>query len=191
MSFGNVKTERGQQSLIPDEAPASEDGKSFNGTIEEWIDDLVFALQAPLIVWKGFEKETPSDWKDKATKARLLHLMSREKGEERGLATDLELCFYISQFTLEHPPSHEVGEVYMYAFRKAFGEKVSDAAGLPKVLELESTSRDLYWRARRWIYKQQLEHVKTQAGRQSRNSGKETARVGKNGEEAQAQSTLL
>jgi hypothetical protein len=141
-----------QTKLIPDDGgETTPEEKSLE--TEEWIDETIFALNAPLIVWQGYESDAPKDWTEKARMARVLDLA--RKDHDKGACTDIEVCFYISGYTLEHVPAEDVFQVYMYAFRRAFGDRVADSIDTQRIDKLDYPAKNLYENLKRWIYKQQ------------------------------------
>lgn len=116
------------------------------------IEQMVFALTVPLVVWRGCERDARDEWKAKAKMYRLAKLL---KGDDDGLATDYEAMIYISTASLSVPLGHSWYRIYVHLFRQ-FYEGHADRMGIENVELYEYEVRTLN-DLKRWIRKKQRE----------------------------------
>ena len=116
------------------------------------IEQMVFALTAPLVVWRGSERDARDEWKVKAKIYRLAKLM---RGEDDDMATDYEAMIYISTASLSVPLGHSWYRIYVHLFRE-FYEEHADEIGIENVELYEYEVRMLN-DLKRWIRKKQSE----------------------------------
>ena len=140
---------------------------------EKYVDLLVHALTAPLIVWPGFEDDLLfREKKERAILARLA-MLARDKAYDR--ATDLEIALYMSSASLGAggPLPQDAADVFMYATRHSGFEASFDADDMLKDegKKLDYEAEDLYKRLGRWIFEKQKEALKQRSKEASKQRG--------------------
>jgi len=119
------------------------------------IEQMDFALTAPLVVWRGCERDARDEWKAKAKMYRLAKLL---RGEDDDMATDYEAIIYISTASLSVPLGHSWYRIYMHLFRQFYKEH-ADRMGIENVDLYEYEVRMLN-DLKRWIRKEQMDFTR-------------------------------
>jgi hypothetical protein len=122
----------------------------------EWMPLVLHAIQAPLILWPGWEE----DFKDKAREAVTKRLIKIAQGNRSREATDFEVCMYCSSASLSRPPGREEFNIYAYAFRKEFGEELASSIFGDEGRTLYPDEKAIYERLKEWIYREQEKFLK-------------------------------
>ena len=133
-------------------APSSaQDSKQF-------VDQFMYLLTAPYMFYPPWgDIWTYQDRKNDALMHRLVH--GKEIFETQQ-CTEYEAMIYISTATLSAPPSHGWVNIYMWLSRRwATPEKAAEVGiNLPE--ELDPQEKEDLVGLRRWIYRQQMAHLK-------------------------------
>lgn len=121
---------------------------------EDWIEDVMWALTGPIIVWPGYEHAVPEWIMKEIPLARMTKLM---KNEEPGQATDLEAVAYLMTASLIAPMPREWEGIYLWAGAKALREsgKKPPEDIAPKTLS-EDEKRD-YRIFKEWLFRKTME----------------------------------
>lgn len=151
------------------------DQKSLDGSIpvqkdtehkkseKAFVDYFMYALTAPFI-------HPPGGWGedlwtgDKRSQAKIYRL-TEHKDIENGMCTCFEAMMYISAVSLDHPLDYDLYNIYMYLFAQYFDYRlISPDRPAPTLVEHEMS---ILKRFREWMYKIQMEHIKTK-GRETK-----------------------
>ena len=128
---------------------------------DAWINELMWALTGPIMVWPGYEDMMmPEDIKSGIQMERMISVMTHDK-----LASEVETMWYISTATLAQPPNHDWTEIYMYLCRRWMLAKVKEEDKLPdflrKPIELsEYMQKPDLARLRRWLFDKSMKALK-------------------------------
>ena len=129
---------------------------------EKYVELLVHALTAPLIVWPGFEDDFL--FREKKERVVLMRLATLARDKAYDSATDLEIALYMSSASLGSggPLPQDAADVFMYATRHSGFEASFDADDMLKDegKKLDYEAEDLYKRLGQWIFEKQKEALK-------------------------------
>jgi hypothetical protein len=129
---------------------------------KKYVDLLVHALTAPLIVWPGFEDDLL--FREKKERVVLMRLAALARDKSYDSATDLEIALYMSSASLgsSGPLPQDAADVFMYATRHSGFEASFDADEMLKDegKKLDYEAEALYDQLGRWIFKKQAEALK-------------------------------
>jgi len=130
---------------------------SFPKDADQFVDQLMYSLTAPFIGYPGWGDDSQfwEPHKTKVTMERMLHHQEIHRGK---LAGEYETMLYLSSASLAAPMSHDWGQVYFYLFTRAMPEQAKVIGN--EVTELDPAQKNDLARLRRWIFRQQMEHLK-------------------------------
>jgi hypothetical protein len=97
---------------------------------------------------------------DNKTTAKLQCLVHHREIFATEQCTEFEAMLYISTSTLAHPPSHDWVQIYLWLFNRWNPEAAQQNDLKPDRPELNVNQREDLARLRRWIFRQQMEHLK-------------------------------
>ena len=139
--------------------PPAQRGKSAARNEQDFVDQVIYWLTAPCLAWPGWE----SIWEanDNRTKATLLRLAHHKEIWDTQQCTEFEAMLYISTATMENPPNHSWTQVYFWLFRREFPNQADDVLGDSAKQELDVSQKEMLSRLRNWIFRQQLNHMKS------------------------------
>jgi len=119
----------------------------------------MYWLTAPYLTWP--QQESIYQVNDNRNKAVVRRLAHHKDIWENKQCTEFEAMIYISTSTFEHPPSHHLANVYFWLFRREMPDQAEAALGdFSGTRDLDPTEKDMLADVRRWIFKQQLHHMK-------------------------------
>lgn len=122
---------------------------------KEFIDTLMYGIQAPLIVTPNYVDSVTTQQRDQHRLYCIAQSIDCVKNQE---ATDYDAMLYYSYASLENAPSRDNAECYMYLFFK-FHKDAKKLLGTecPKldINQLESIKK-----LKQWIYKKQIEGLR-------------------------------
>jgi hypothetical protein len=127
-------------------------------------DDKKFELQfgyminCPVICWVGFEDSLTQEQKEKYKIESMINVIEIFEKEQ---ACDYHVCIYFSQATLVAKPSHDWSRIYFYLMQKYFGLESTDFINDGKPMELEADEIEKMEHLKHWIFKQQIDHIKS------------------------------
>lgn len=122
------------------------------------IDDLVHAIQGPIIVFSE-SWPIPETLKKDVTMARLLKML---KDKEPGLVTDLESVAYMYSRAMVAPMGSEWTNIYLYAAGKMLKERgTKPPPNTPE--KLSQDEERMYNDLRRWLF-ERYERTKGRTG---------------------------
>jgi len=125
----------------------------------KFVDQMMYLLTAPYMFYPPWD----SVWEASGNKeeAKLLRLGQAKEILEKEMCTEFEAMLYISSATLSHPMSHDWYVVYGWLFKRCKPEHdIFDEHEIPEQLNKYPQQEDLD-RLRRWIYRSQMNHLKT------------------------------
>ncbi len=125
---------------------------------KQFVDRMLYVLKAPTLCWPGYEEDITPEMQEKALKARLFKEMS---GTDLDLATDEEVCIYMSTATLANPPGHTWFKIYINCFYRTFKDHYISAFGDTPPEPLQPYEETELTRFKEWIFKKQMEHIKS------------------------------
>ena len=153
------------------EVPASQPEPRRRLTDDQVVLQLLYPLVAPLIGFPGWEDTLPQR-RDEITLQRFLHHREIFEREE---ATDFEAMLYISTATLAAPPSHDWFEIYMWLFSRWKPEVAQEQDLKPSRADLYPHQQEDLTRLKRWLYRQQMEHLKAKLRREGETRPEDSA----------------
>lgn len=121
---------------------------------------FMYMLKCPVICWAGFEDSLTKEQKEKYRLESMLHVLEIFEKEQ---ACDYHVCIYFSQASLVAKPSHEWSRIYFYLMQKCFGTETTDFINDGKPIELEETEIEKMNDLKHWIFKHQINHLKSEA----------------------------
>ena len=139
------------------EVPASQPEPRRRLTEDQVVLQLLYPLVAPLIGFPGWAEDLLPQHKDDITLQRFIHHREIFEREE---ATDFEAMLYISTATLAAPPSHDWFEIYMWLFSRWKPDVAQEQDLIPSHPDLYPHQQEALTRLKRWLYRQQMEHLK-------------------------------
>jgi len=125
--------------------------------MEKMSDLLVWAVSGAIVTTPSTVHEITEEQKLDVTLHRLVKLGRGDVTEE---ATDYEVMLYISNFTLEHPPSSHIYRIYMYLFARIYPEKSKTMFGDDVVTKLDLYEAQMLRDIKRKLYQTQTERKK-------------------------------
>ena len=126
---------------------------------ERFVEQAMYCLTAPTIGWPGWE-ELLRQHREDITLQRLAH--QREVFQTQQ-CTEFEAMLYLSTASLVAPVGHDWVQIYGYLFWRWNPEQGKEIWG--QAPQLDPNQQEHLVRLRRWIYRQQLLHVKGKAGK--------------------------
>ena len=124
---------------------------------DDFVDRLMYTLQAPIIVYPGYEDTVLPEQRDRVNFERLAMLATAKDMIE---CTDYEAALYLSTASQIAPMSHTWVKIYTSVFLKAFPqskELLDEEAQTQKLYEYEQYELT---RFKQWIFKQQMQALK-------------------------------
>jgi hypothetical protein len=144
------------------EAPAP----SFRKDADQFVDQFMYLLTAPYMCYPPWDSVwDANDNKTTATLERLMHVREIFDTQQ---CTEFEAMLYISTATLAHPPSHDWFQIYMWLFNRWNPELAQQNDLIPDRPELNVNQQEDLARLRRWIFNQQMAHLKAKASLRGR-----------------------
>jgi hypothetical protein len=139
-----------------DPAPPIDTGPSASSRKD--AEQFVDLLTAPYMFYPPWNDVWGAN--DNKVTAKFQRLMHSQEIFETQMCTEYEAMVYVSTATLAHPPSHDWFTIYMWLFNRWNPELAKENDLLPDRPELNINQREDLARLRRWIYGQQMEHMK-------------------------------
>lgn len=133
------------------------DVKPGKRVIDRAVDDMIWALQGPIISFpSGWMSTIPAWMKERVPIDRMAQMMRKEKG----MASLLEAAIYLYPASLEAPMSHDWANIYMYVTTKTM-----EARGTPVPEDIAQRTLSDYEMSqlkglRNWIYKKSKQAFK-------------------------------
>ena len=125
---------------------------------EQFVDQFMYLLTAPYMFYPPWgDVWEANDNKATATLQRLMHAQEIFDTQQ---STEFEAMLYISTATLSHPPGHDWFTIYMWLFNRWNPELAKENDLVPDRPELNVNQREDLARLRKWIFRQQMEHLK-------------------------------
>ena len=162
-------------------APASSPAKGARSAAQ-FVDEMMYLLTAPYMFYPPWDDVWTPENKNRALIYRLAHAMEIFRTEQ---ATEYETMLYISTATLAGPPSHDWFQIYMWLFSRWKPELAKELELLPGRPELNITQTEDLTQLRRWIFRSQMNHLK------SKTKGADRAEVEKEVKEPEASQPQL
>jgi len=128
---------------------------------DDWITEMVWAIQGPIMVWPGYEDMImPDNIKGDISIERLLNVVTHDK-----MASEVETMWYISTASLAQPPNRDWTEIYMWLCRRWMLKQEKEEKNLPDFLQrpielAEYTQKPDLERLRRWLYDKSMKALK-------------------------------
>jgi hypothetical protein len=135
------------------EAPAP----SFRKDADQFVEQLMYSLTAPYIGYPGWGDD-PSFWEPHKAKVTMERMLHHQEIHRDKMASEYETALYLSSATLAHPMSHDWAQMYFYLFTTAMPEQAKVIGN--EVTELDPGQREELARLRRWIFRQQMAHLR-------------------------------
>ena len=124
----------------------------------QFVDQFMYLLTAPYMFYPPWDDIwSNQDRKNDAVMHRLAH--GREIFETR-MCTEYEAMLYISTATLAHPPGHDWFIIYAWLFRRWRPDQAAEIFDSHEGEELNVNQQEDLARLRRWIFNQQMAHLK-------------------------------
>ena len=131
---------------------------SFLKDADQFVDQVMYLLTAPYMFYPPWgDIWTHQDRKNDALMHRLAHGKEIFEAQQ---CTEYEAMIYISTATLAHPPSHDWYCIYAWLFRRWRPEQGAEVFANHDGEELNVNQQEDLARFRRWIFNQQMEHLK-------------------------------
>lgn len=124
--------------------------------VRKGVENMVWAIQAPIIVWPGFEDGLPDHLKNRIPLERLALAATGETE----MATDAEAVAYLHTASLVQPLSHDVARVYLHIAAKYLGKALPEDFQNEHETPLEPQQAEELAKLKRWIRKKQVEAMK-------------------------------
>ena len=153
------------------EVPSSPSDPRRRLTDDQVVLQLLYLITGPLIGFPGWEDTLPQH-RDEITLQRCIH---HQEIFEREEATDFEAMLYISTATLAAPPSHDWFEIYMWLFSRWKPDVAQEQDLKPSRLDLYPHQQEDLIRLKRWLYRQQMEHLKAKLRREEETRPEDSA----------------
>ena len=134
-----------------------------------FVDQFMYLLTAPYIGWPGWEDQVAAQ-KEQIVMHRFIHA---SQIFEQEMATEFEAMMYISSASLSHPLNHEWAEIYGWLFcrwKPDEGKEIWE-----REIVLDRTQIEELNRLRRWIFRRQMDHLKSRGRPPQADQGKEVA----------------
>jgi hypothetical protein len=128
---------------------------------EQFVDQFMYALTAPYLVYPPWDSVW--DANDNKNTAKLQRLAQLQQIFAAKACTEFEAMLYISTATLAHPPSHDWYCIYAWLFRRWRPEQAAEIFDAHEGEALNVNQQEDLARLRRWIYGQQMAHLKAKA----------------------------
>jgi len=122
---------------------------------KEFIDTLMYGIQAPLIVTPNYIDSVTKEQSDQHRLHCIAQSIDCVKNQE---ATDYDAMLYYSYASLENMPSHEDADCYMNLFFK-FHKDAKNLLGT-ECPKLDQSQQLSIKKLKQWIYKKQIEGMK-------------------------------
>lgn len=143
--------------LEPETAPQQPPAPSSRKDADQFALEFVYDLTAPFIGYPGWGDD-PQFWAPHKTRVTMDRLLHHQEIHRNKVASEYETMLYLSSASLAAPMSHDWGQVYLYLFTRCMGELAKEIGD--EVTELNVNQREDLARLRRWIFRQQTEHLK-------------------------------
>ena len=123
---------------------------------QAFVDQMMYMIVGPLIGYPGWEDELRNH-KTEITVQRMVH---HEEVFRDQVCTEFEAMLYLSTASLAQPISHDWGQVYFWLFSRWKPEIAKAQDLLPDRPELNVNQKDDLVGLRRWMFKQQMAHLR-------------------------------
>jgi len=132
---------------------------------KNFCDTLAYGLQSPMIFsGGGWGNDFP---KDKIEMAGIQRLAQCAKCFDEKMCTLYDAMCYLNTASMENPFTHEWYKIYMHTFREAapdmWKQLIAGDKWIEKDAELYENEVDSLNRLRSWIYKKQVDHIKSKS----------------------------
>ena len=122
------------------------------------MNQFMYLLMAPYMFYPPWGDVW--DANDNKTTAKFQRLIHAGEIFEAQQCTEFEAMLYISTATLSHPSGHDWFNIYMWLFNRWNPERAKEQDLLPDRPELNVNQKEDLSRLRRWIFSQQMGHIK-------------------------------
>jgi hypothetical protein len=119
--------------------------------------EMMYTINCPIITMVGFEDDLSKDMKSKYTVEAMLNVLETFKKEE---APDYHVCIYLSQVSLTKPLGRSFTNIYLHLMQKQF-KQLKDDKTITSIPKLDEYETDELVKLKKWIFKKQIEHIKT------------------------------
>lgn len=144
-------------SLEPEPPKQETPAPSFPQDAAQLVDQIMYSLTAPFIGYPGWGDD-PSFWEPHKARITVDRLAHHLEIHSHKVAGEYETMLYLSSASLAAPMSSDWGQVYFYLFTRCLPEQAKVIGN--EVTELDPGQREDLAQLRRWLYKQQMEHLK-------------------------------
>ena len=144
-----------------------------DGGGEELVNQMMYLLTGPYVGFPGWE-DLLRNHKDRIIVERMKH---HKEIFETQQCSEFEAMLYLSTASLAQPIGHDWAQIYLYLFNGVMPEVAKDLDVLPDRPELNENQKDDLLGLRRWIFKQQMAHMRAK-GRTARAVGLQESRQG-------------
>ncbi len=117
---------------------------------------MMYTISCPVITQVGYEDDLNDEMKSKYMLEAMLNVQETFKKEE---APDYHVCIYLSQTSLKQPLGTTFTHIYINLMKKQF-KGIKDDKSISDV-DLEENEIEELVKLKKWIFKKQIEHIKT------------------------------
>ena len=156
---------------LPEEQPAPRSRRSQAQEEQLFVDQMMYMLTAPQIFHPPWDTLVEMHKQD----VTLHRLINNKEILEKEMCSELEAMLYLSSASLEAPMRRDWMEIYFWLFNRWDAEKAKAAEiAMPN---LDSTQIESMDRLRRWIFRTQMNHIKSKRPSITRRSAKEVEKA--------------
>ena len=120
--------------------------------------ELGYTIGCPVICFVGYEDHVTEKQREQYRLEAMLHIREVFEKEE---APDYHAMIYLSHFSLVKPMGRTFTNIYLQLGRKYFKELAEDKTITSTVHELEDIEKEELSKLKKWIFKKQIEHLKS------------------------------
>ena len=131
---------------------------SFPKDADQFVDRVMYALTAPYMYFPPWD--TIWEANDNKTKSVMYRLAHHKEIFEQQQCSEFEAMLYVSTATLAHPPGHDWFIIYAWLFRRWRPDQAAEIFDSHEGEELNVNQQEDLARLRRWIFNQQMAHLK-------------------------------
>ncbi|MDZ4231863.1 MAG: hypothetical protein U1C72_01270, partial [Candidatus Pacearchaeota archaeon] len=135
---------------------------------QDFVNQFMYWLTAPVILFPGWE----DSYKDQVPEAKMRRLAHYEEIWRDKVCTEYEAMLYISSASLVRVPSHHWTQIQLWLFNRCMPE-AAKVNGLDDVKDLRGSDKEDLLSLRRWIYAQQVKHLKAKLRAATQKPGQE------------------
>ena len=135
----------------------NEEIEKENKTEKDFINYIMYSLTAPCIYMPTWEP--PINVLEK----RKIHLLVETTCFDKEVCTDYDAMIYISTVSLNNPLSYHWGNIYRHLSMKYYGDMDPPDVEKDYDRELDGYEKQLLLELKQWIFKKQIEHIRSNA----------------------------